>query len=73
VNELTDQQLLRDYIEHRSESAFAELTRRHLDLVHSAALRMVRDEHLARNVTQAPFLALAQNAASLTHRPVLSG
>jgi RNA polymerase sigma factor (sigma-70 family) len=73
VNELTDQQLLRDYIEHRSEAAFAELTRRHLDLVHSAALRMVRDEHLARDVTQATFLALAQNAPSLMHRPVLSG
>jgi hypothetical protein len=43
VNERTDQQLLRDYAEQRSEAAFAELVRRHVDLVYSAALRMVRD------------------------------
>jgi hypothetical protein len=41
VNRLTDQQLLREYAERRSESAFAELVRRHVDLIYSAALRMV--------------------------------
>ena len=40
MNSLTDQQLLRDYIERRSETAFAELVRRHVDFVYSAALRM---------------------------------
>jgi len=39
VNSLTDPQLLRDYTEHRSEAAFAELVRRHVNLVHAAALR----------------------------------
>jgi RNA polymerase sigma factor (sigma-70 family) len=73
VNELTDQQLVQDYVERRSEAAFAELTRRHLDVVYSAAMRMVRDEHLAQDVTQATFLALAQNAPSLRRCPVLSG
>jgi hypothetical protein len=48
VNEVTDQQLLRDYAEHRSEAAFAELVRRHVDLVYSAALRMVCDRHVPR-------------------------
>src|SRR2546427_10322698 len=41
--------------------------------VYSAALRMVCDSHLAEDVTQCAFLALAKNAAQLTDRPVLSG
>jgi RNA polymerase sigma factor (sigma-70 family) len=73
VNALTDQQLLRDYAEHHSEAAFAELVRRHVDLVHSAALRMVNESHAAEDVTQSVFLALAQNASRLAGHPVLSG
>jgi RNA polymerase sigma factor (sigma-70 family) len=73
VNSLTDQELLRDYIGRRSETAFAELVRRHIDFVYSAALRMVRDTHLAEDVTQNAFVALAQNARQLTDRPVFSG
>ncbi len=34
---------------------------------------MVRDPHLAEDVTQSAFVALAQNAAQLSDRPVLSG
>jgi hypothetical protein len=41
VNDQTDSQLLRAYAEHRSEPAFTELVRRHVDFVYSAALRMV--------------------------------
>jgi len=37
VNDLTDSQLLRAYAEHRSEPAFAELVRRDVNLVYSAA------------------------------------
>jgi DNA-directed RNA polymerase specialized sigma24 family protein len=73
VNSLTDQQLLRDYVERKSEGAFAELVRRHVDHVYSAALRMVCDTHLAEDVTQGVFAALAQNAHQLMERPVLSG
>lgn len=73
MNNLTDQQLLRDYAERRAEPAFAELVRRHVDLVHSAALRMVRDTHLAEDVTQGAFVALARSASQLTDRAVLSG
>jgi RNA polymerase sigma factor (sigma-70 family) len=73
VNELTDQQLLRDYSERHSEPAFAELVRRHVDLVYTAALRMVCDSHLAEDVTQGAFVALARNSPRLTDRPVLSG
>ena len=73
MNSQSDQQLLQDYAGGRSEAAFAELVRRHVDLVYSAALRMVRDVHLAEDVTQGVFVALAQNARQLTDRPVLSG
>jgi RNA polymerase sigma factor (sigma-70 family) len=73
MNALTDQQLLRDYTEHRSEAAFAEFVRRHIDLVYSAARRMVCDPHLAEDVTQGVFVAFAQNARQLSGRPVLSG
>ena len=73
MNSLTDPQLLRDYAERRSEAAFAELVRRHVDFVYSAALRMVCDAHLAEDVTQGVFIALAQNARQLADRAVLSG
>jgi len=72
VNEPTDQQLLREYAEHHSEAAFTELVRRHVDLVHSATRRMAGDAQ-AEDVTQAVFLALAQNAGRLSRHPVLSG
>jgi RNA polymerase sigma factor (sigma-70 family) len=73
MNGLSDQELLRDYAGRRSEEAFAELVRRHIDFVYSAALRMVRNTHLAEDVTQSVFLALAQSAPALAERPVLAG
>jgi len=73
VNGQTDSQLLCAYAEHGSEPAFAELVRRHVDLVYSAALRMVCHSDLAEDVTQCVFLALAKSADQLKDRPVLSG
>ena len=73
MNSLTNQQLLRDYSERRSETAFAELVRRHVDFVYSAVLRMVRNAQLAEDVTQGVFVAFAQNARQLTDHAVLSG
>src|SRR5215471_3752961 len=70
----SDAQLLRSYADSRSEDAFAELVRRHLNVVYSTALRRVNgDAHLAQDVTQSVFTDLARKAASLSHRPVLTG
>ena len=64
-----DCELLRRYAESRCEEAFAELVRRHLDLVYSAALRQVNgDAHLAQDVTQTVFMHLSRNARRLSIR-----
>jgi RNA polymerase sigma factor (sigma-70 family) len=73
VNASSDHLLLRDYAENRSEAAFADLVRRYVDFVYSAALRMVRDEQAAQDVTQSVFVALARHAPQLAGRRVLSG
>ena len=73
VNSRTDQELLRDYSGCQSEDAFAELVRRHVDFVYSVAVRLVRDTHLAEDVTQGVFVALSQNAQPLIDCTVLAG
>ena len=73
VNTPIDAHLLRAYADQGSEDAFAELVRRHMDWVYSASLRIVRDPHLAEDVTQAVFVALARSAPQLADHPVLSG
>ena len=66
--------MLRHYAEDGSQEAFTELVRRHVSLVYCAALRRVGgDEHLARDVTQQVFIALARKAPGLVGRPVLAG
>ncbi len=73
MKKLSDQHLLGEYARRKSEAAFAELVRRHVDCVYSAAFRMVGEAALAEDVTQGAFVALAQNASRLMGRPVLSG
>ena len=70
----TDAELLRRYAEGKSEAAFAELVRLHLNLVYFAALRQVGgDVHRAQDVAQTVFTDLARKAASLTSHATLAG
>lgn len=67
-----DATLLRNYAQGRSEEAFAELVRRHLPLVYSAALRRTDgDAHRARDVAQIVFTELAREAARLARHAAL--
>lgn len=71
---IDDLALLRRYLEDRSEASFAELVRRHLNLVYFAALRQVDgDAALAEEVTQSVFVDLARKAAELVRRPTITG
>src|SRR5688572_11005876 len=65
-----DASLLRRYAHEHSEAAFAQLVRRRIDLVFSAALRRSGgNRHQAEEVVQAVFTRLAQNAAQLADIP----
>lgn len=69
-----DEHLLRQFVEAGSEPAFGELVRRHIDLVYSAALRMVNgDSHMAEDVTQTVFADLARKARGLPRGVLLAG
>ena len=68
-----DMALVREYAASRSEQAFETLVGRYLDLVYSAALRQVRDPHLAQDVAQAVFIILARKAGALGDQTILSG
>src|SRR3954468_24352019 len=68
----TDLQLLAEYARHHAEDAFAELVRRHLDLVFSAALRQVRSPQLAEEVAQTTFINLARDANRLAPDTILA-
>jgi RNA polymerase sigma factor (sigma-70 family) len=68
-----DMELLRDYARQNSEAAFAELVRRHIALVYSAALRHVGIAAQAEEITQAVFIILARKASGLRPDTVLEG
>ncbi len=71
--DLDDQQLLRDFAETRSETAFATLVARHVNLVYSTALRFSGNPNHAEEITQAVFVILARKADGWRHGVVLSG
>src|SRR5256886_17488467 len=70
----TDNQLLESYATLGSERAFRELVERHINLVHSAALRESGgNASLAEDITQAVFTQLAGRAARLVRHPAVAG
>jgi len=69
-----DKQLLDQYKQERSESAFGQLVAKNIDLVYATALRVVSgDAHLAQDITQTVFIHLARKAWSLPSDVVLAG
>jgi RNA polymerase sigma factor (sigma-70 family) len=71
--ELDDQELLAEFARTESETAFATLVARHVNLVYSAAWRFTGNAHHAEEITQAVFIILARKAGSLQRGTVLSG
>jgi RNA polymerase sigma factor (sigma-70 family) len=70
---MDDWKLLQEYAQSGSRSALDELVRRHVEMVHAAALRQVGDRHLAEDVTQAVFIILMRRAKSISSKVVLGG
>ena len=70
---MTDWDLLRDFVEGGSESAFQSLVQRHLDLVFATALRRLGDAAAAQEITQDVFITLARKAAWLRRETTLVG
>jgi len=69
-----DSALLRRYAREGAENAFAEIVRRHVNFVYSAALRQVNgDAHLAADVTQLVFADLARKADLVAAHRVVAG
>ena len=68
----SDLELLERYTRQHAEDAFAEIVRRHLDLVFSAALRQVRSPQLAEEVAQSAFTDLARQAHRLAPDTILT-
>lgn len=63
VNASDSTELIREFADSGSESAFGELVRRHLDLVYSVALRICQgDGATARDVSQQVFTDLARRS-----------
>jgi len=73
MQDASDLALVREYAERNSGSAFAELFRRHGNLVYSVALRLTGNSEDAQDVTQAVFIILVQKAASLRGGTILTG
>jgi uncharacterized protein (TIGR03435 family) len=73
MTEPDDHQLLAEFARENSETAFAAVVQRHINLVYSTALRSVGNNHAAEEITQAVFIILARKANNLSRKIVLSG
>ena len=71
---IDSQQLFAEYVRSGSEAAFRELVARYVNLVYSAAVRIVDgDTHLAEDVAQTVFADFARVAPALSKDVMLGG
>ncbi|HSZ58287.1 MAG TPA: sigma factor, partial [Tepidisphaeraceae bacterium] len=69
---MDDHEVLWQFAQSGSQTAFDELVRRHVDLVYAAALRQLRNPSDAEVVVQIVFLALSRKADGLSRNVVLA-
>lgn len=69
---MSDWELIVAFVGEGSEAAFTELVERHVNLVYSAARRLVRDAQLAEDVTQQVFVLLARKAGRFGRDTIVS-
>ncbi|CAN5617623.1 hypothetical protein BH09PLA1_BH09PLA1_29290 [soil metagenome] len=72
MTQSSDRELIARYVRRRDHDAFAELVRRYISLVRSAALRQTREPGLADDVTQAAMIVLARRAREISPEVVLA-
>jgi len=65
IVELSDRELLRQYVANHDEAAFTALLHRHAPLVWSVCRRLLDNEHDAEDAFQAVFLVLLRKSTSL--------
>src|SRR5579883_2748564 len=71
---MNDTERLRRYAAERSDDAFREIVHEHISLVYGTALRQLAgDAHLAQDVSQRVFVALARKAKQLQAHRFLAG
>ncbi len=73
MTDADDMKLVREFAARNSEAAFAEVVRRHINLVYFVALRVTGNSGHAEDVAQAVFIVLARKAVGLPTRTVLTG
>src|SRR5262249_36063829 len=69
--DLSDRQLLEEFLHGQDEAAFTALVRRHERLVHTALARVLTDPADIEDAFQATFLVLVRKARSINWRPGL--
>lgn len=73
MQDLQDYELIRNYVENDSETAFAMLVERYRHFVYAIAVREADDPALAEDIAQVVFIILARKANTLHKGTILSG
>src|SRR5262245_50162951 len=69
----SDADLIREYTSNATESAYAELVRRHREMVFRVCRRLTGNAHDAEDAAQATFSKLAERAGDLINHRSIAG